>query len=1587
MAVVAMASNAWAVDTSSCTPPATYNSWVNNTLVNGAASAPAADTSFIPVGRPSNCLGPTPCGRVYFAKGTTLYSFEDRGLSAALVWTWTLPSAFMGENSGTTISNFPSPTPGDSLHPLVVYLGGANGRLYKIDGQNGCNPGGSPACQSNPGPLLTADLRRKDANGALICNTAPGDGINATPAVLLNSYSSAGGAFQTFASAQGHPGADLVFAATFDGCSDSTHNAVYALWSDDFTVQWVFQGSDTGPKVDAFTEGCELRYDRGPRTTCGSDFTCADPNDPMLFCGTLQKVSVTGQDSVFELNAITTNANKRVIWSHNAGSVANRPMLNNNTTLGQRVYVSNQGGTMFAYGPDGNGVGGPDLKWSYAVAPGSSINRSPWIEPRGGTFKDKILVLDTAGVLRAFQDNGTSIGPLWAQTATGTATWISLPIVLPGSSHSYAYVGRNDGYLQQVDLASGEQGGRQQVDSAGGGSAFAGDLVFDPSLDLQDSLTFNVNRAYVVDDGGTTNHSIKRFNLPFCTDSGGSGAATTCAINGDGTNNCNGGAWPDYNPCVAAACDNATGSSRCETGHATPGGNGSLSGGTVPAPDGTACDDGSACTRATSPPAPIACTTNDDCPHADVYLQQCQCVGGTQNPCATFGHGAACTTDDSSATGCADPLYQRCDTNAAVLACEALCPATTVSNPNLNLAALPTVANVCGASNATNVLTVSNTWGAFPPAGQIYVLTNAGQQLVTYTSLDKTHFCGVTGGAGNTGNGANFIPTVTPGATFTSTTSGGTLPLATVNVATTSGYPNSGYITVVSDLGPQTVAYAGLTGTSFTGCTGGNGTVSTGAAVSQTLNLCPNCTTKIERTYFMKCVANQCVCNGGAGVNCNDVCIAGVCTGANKSSCQCLTPGDPSCASGTTCCGQNNGGCVDIGADPQHCGACGTDCGTYTAPVSTSVGAGSNGITLPIPTLNVASTSAFPSSGSLLVSSNAGVQTVTYTGTTSTTFTGCTGGSGVLGTGGVVLPAGSAACSSNNDCGSCANDGACQSMGLNSKCEDIIGGTGHCGKCSVDCSCFFNSDCTNKGYVGAVCSGASFPNTLGTCTGGTPACAGYCKRLVGTGACSNGQCTTCGGSGSCACDSPSLTDLMSSAPVGLSGLAFERIAGSTPQVCGAYASTYVDNVTTQNTACGTGCAPGSTCVGSTCQAISLERIAKGSVVTPYTSTNFHPQEGVAVPLSGWEVLGNFIANTSNPSPGLAERPNAAITFSNVLSSMALPPTGADNPFRQTKLNDAMVGPALDYTIFTDKTATTHQTYFGNFNKPGDVTKVVNNGVAWIPTSLASYLPSQVSCGGGCGAAVVCDSPSTGHPKTCNATPDCAASGAASTCVAGHCRCSAPQTCDVNGACACVAPATCSTGVCACPGPGETCSAGVCTCTSDTSCATGQACVNGRCAQRVTAITTGQFNDSSKGPQRHLFIGHGSTLSIIDLATGAQTDVNLATAYVPQGGNQATVNGILGIAVHPQYGDILVEVKGTNNYRYLLNVDGGDNSVRHELTVQQALQRTQNPTSAVPLDFGQTADGHIVFMPDGNLLRFAPVVNGAPTDWAIYKVSK
>lgn len=73
-----------------------------------------------------------------------------------------------------------------------------------------------------------------------------------------------------------------------------------------------------------------------------------------------------------------------------------------------------------------------------------------------------------------------------------------------------------------------------------------------------------------------------------------------------------------------------------------------------------------------------------------------------------------------------------------------------------------------------------------------------------------------------------------------------------------------------------------------------------------------------------------------------------------------------------------------------------TNSQTFTNAANTAIAAASNGQTLPQSTINVASTTGFPASGTAYVATNNGIQIVRYSGTTATTLTNCTGGTGTM---------------------------------------------------------------------------------------------------------------------------------------------------------------------------------------------------------------------------------------------------------------------------------------------------------------------------------------------------------------------------------------------------------------------------------------------------------------------------------------------------------------------------------------------------------------------------------------------------------------
>jgi hypothetical protein len=143
----------------------------------------------------------------------------------------------------------------------------------------------------------------------------------------------------------------------------------------------------------------------------------------------------------------------------------------------------------------------------------------------------------------------------------------------------------------------------------------------------------------------------------------------------------------------------------------------------------------------------------------------------------------------------------------------------------------------------------------------VYINTTNGAQLVTYTGVSATTLTGCAGGSGSTSSGGSVSTAFSPASAYTSVavgSNGVSLPQASINVAATSvisttitsssngqslaqsiinvtsttGFPVAGVIYVTTSGGQQVVTYTGITATSFTGCTGGSGVMSTGVNVS-----------------------------------------------------------------------------------------------------------------------------------------------------------------------------------------------------------------------------------------------------------------------------------------------------------------------------------------------------------------------------------------------------------------------------------------------------------------------------------------------------------------------------------------------------------------------------------------------------------------------------------------------------------------------------------------------------------------------------------------------------------------------------------
>jgi hypothetical protein len=242
--------------------------------------------------------------------------------------------------------------------------------------------------------------------------------------------------------------------------------------------------------------------------------------------------------------------------------------------------------------------------------------------------------------------------------------------------------------------------------------------------------------------------------------------------------------------------------------------------------------------------------------------------------------------------------------------------------------------------------------------------------------------------------------TVLGGATFV--TVNVTLPQTTINVSSTSGFPSSGTILVVSSNGTQTVTYTSTNGTQFLGCTGGTGAI-TGASTVNSLVTLPQTTLLVNSTtgfpssgtlLVISSTGRQFITYTGTTATSFTGCSGGTGTVTGGITSSIGTGASPFVTTiNTTIAAGSNG--VSLPTSTINVAS--------TTTATTSITASSNNVALPTGTINVASTTGFATSGTIYVNTNLGFQLVTYTGTTATTFTGCTGGSGFMATTNQVL--------------------------------------------------------------------------------------------------------------------------------------------------------------------------------------------------------------------------------------------------------------------------------------------------------------------------------------------------------------------------------------------------------------------------------------------------------------------------------------------------------------------------------------------------------------------------------------------------------
>ena len=332
----------------------------------------------------------------------------------------------------------------------AIFVASDNGRLYKLG-------------MSTSTVLASVDLRRPGC---------PGDMLVATPAVQLNVKSNA--VFQNDAAAKGHSGDDLVFVVTKFACGGVTENRVYALWSSDLSINWVFNGDATVSMGDA-THGCEVDYGNN-RIYLATNPTAA------------------GQSTLWAIETVTSNPSPPVTWSTNAGAILNRPTLNFKSNA--ELYVVKPNGTISKL----NAQTGSTM-WSLPSP--SPIVRGLSAEFRAGQ-PTRLYYTTEDGLLRGVMDNVGAPTPLWPPVSPPAGVKFStIPALAPGAGKGF--IGRDDGMLQQVSLVSGAP----ETSVLAGRSR----TLWDPAVSFSGPAATEPDRLTIT----TTEGSIRRHVIPWST--------------------------------------------------------------------------------------------------------------------------------------------------------------------------------------------------------------------------------------------------------------------------------------------------------------------------------------------------------------------------------------------------------------------------------------------------------------------------------------------------------------------------------------------------------------------------------------------------------------------------------------------------------------------------------------------------------------------------------------------------------------------------------------------------------------------------------------------------------------------------------------------------------------------------------------------------------------------------------------------------------------------------------------------------------------------------------------------------------------